>query len=83
MKSQKTPRCASHCEVELCGVHPTAESSSAGCITLQSQTAHPGVKIEIFVSIWLILKGQSEEILLGVNTSFINEKNLKKKFFIC
>ena len=33
---------------KLCGVHHTAESSSAVCIALRSQTAHWGVKIEIF-----------------------------------
>ena len=45
----------------------------------QSQTAHCGVKNEIFVSLWLLLKGQSGEILLGVNTSINKEKNLIKK----
>ena len=28
-------------------------------------------KIEIFVSLWLLLKGQSGEILVGVNTSIM------------
>ena len=36
--------------------------------------AHRGVKIEIFVSLWLLLKGQSGEILLEVNTSIMIEK---------
>ena len=27
--TEKTPRCASHCRVKLCSVHPSAESSSA------------------------------------------------------
>ena len=75
-------RCASHCGVKwskflkkLHGVHPAAESSSKVCITPQSQTAHHGVKIEILVSLWLLLKGQFGEILLGLNTSIIKEKN--------
>ena len=63
----------------LHGVHPTAELSSAVCITLRSQNAHCGVKIEIFVSLWLVLKGQWGEILLGVNISIIKEKILRKK----
>ena len=50
----QAPWCASHRGVKLRGVHHT-----------QSQTAHPGVKIEILVSLWLLLKG---EILLGVTT---------------
>ena len=69
--SQKTPRWAHHCGVKLHGVLPTAESSSAVCITLQSQTAHCGVKIEVFGSLWLLLKGQSREFLLGVNYSIM------------
>ena len=44
---------------------------SAVCITPRSQNAHRGVKIEIFTSLWVPLKGQSEEILLGVNNSII------------
>ena len=64
------PRCAYHRRVKLCRVHPTAESSSV----VWSQTAHHGVKIEIFVSLWLLSKGQSREILLGVNTSIMNER---------
>ena len=73
--SQKAPRCAFHCGVKLCSVHPSAESSSSVCITRRSQMAHRGVKIEIFVSLWLLLKGQSREILLGVNTSIIDDNN--------
>ena len=63
----QAPRCASHCGVKLRGVHHTAESSSAMCITPRSQNAHLGVKIKIFGSLWMLLKGQSGEILLGVN----------------
>ena len=33
----KIPRCAAYGGVKLCGVHPTAESSSAVCITPWSQ----------------------------------------------
>ena len=36
--------------------------------------AHRGVKIEICVSLWLLLKGQAGEILLEVNTSIMIEK---------
>ena len=57
-------RCASCRRVKLRGVHHTTESSSAVCITPWSQTAHPGVKIENFAGLWLLLKGQSGEILL-------------------
>ena len=45
----------------------------------RSQTAHCGVKIEIYVSLWLLFKVQSGEILLGVNTSIMNEKIWRKK----
>ena len=38
--------CASHHWVKLRGVLPTAESSSAVCITLRSQNAHRGVKMQ-------------------------------------
>ena len=69
-----TPRCDAHRGVKLCGVHPSAESSSAVCITPQSQTAHRGVKIKIFRSPWLLLKGQSRGFLFGVNNSIIKEK---------
>ena len=82
----QAPQCASHLVVKLRGVHHTMESSdqnfsnsSVVSIPPQSQTAHRGVKrgvkIEIFVILWLLLKGQSGEILLGVNTSIIKEKN--------
>ena len=37
IQTSLTPQCASHCRVELLGVHPTAKSSSAVCITQQSQ----------------------------------------------
>ena len=66
-----TPLCASQRRVKLCGVLPTAESSSAVCITPQSQNAHHGVKIEIFTSLWVPLKGQSGEILIGVDNSIM------------
>ena len=78
------PQCASHSGVQwskllktLRGVHPTAESSSVVCITPRSQIAHCRVKIEIFVSLQLLLKGQSGEILLGANTSIIRENSIK------
>ena len=70
-----TPRCASHRGVELCDVHPTTKSSYKVCIpprsqapwcaSYPSQAAHSGVKIEIIMSLWLLLKGQSREILYG------------------
>ena len=44
-----TPRCASLCGVELCGMHPTTESSSGVCISSRSQAprcaSHCGVKL--------------------------------------
>ena len=78
----QAPQCASYCGVKLCGVLPTAESSSAVCISPQIQIAHRRVKIEIFVSLWLFLKGQSGEILLRVNTSIMKDK-IEDKHFIC
>ena len=36
--------------------------------------AHRGVKIEICVSLWLLLKGHSGEVILGVNYSIVLEK---------
>ena len=77
--SQKTLRCASHRGVKLRGVHHTTYSSFAVCITPQSQTARHGVKIEIFASLWVLLQGQSGEILLGVNTSIMKEKIWRTK----
>ena len=69
---KKAPPCASHHGVKLHSVHHPARSIYAVCIIPHSQTlrcaSHQGVKIEIFVSLWLLLKGQSREILLGVNT---------------
>ena len=69
--SQKTLLCVSRCRVKLRGVLPTAESSSAVCITPRSQTAHRGVNIKIFGSLWLLLKGQAGEFFLGVNYSIM------------
>ena len=47
------------------------------------QTAHRGVKIEIFTCLWLLLKGQSIENLLGVITSNTDErKDLKYKMLV-
>ena len=86
---------------KLHGVHPSAKSSSAVCITPRCQasrcasyhgvklrcvhhtaesncTPH-GVKIENFAGLWLLLRGQSGEILLGVNTSIMKEKILNIK----
>ena len=74
--------------VWLPNVHHTAESSdqncskhSVVCIPPRSQApwcaSHLGVKIEIFVSLQLLLKGQSGEILLGANTSIIRENSIK------
>ena len=46
-----SPQCASYRWDDLCGVR---------------QTAHRGDEIKIFSCHWLLLKGQLEEILLGV-----------------
>ena len=47
------------------------------------QTAHRGVKIEIFTCLWLLLKGQSIENLLGATTSNTDErKDLKYKMLV-
>ena len=47
----------------------------AVCLPPQSRAprcaSHRGVKIEIFMSLWVPLKGQSGEILLGVNNSIM------------
>ena len=52
-------------------------------ITPRSQTAHHRVKIETFVFHWLLLKGQSGEILLGVNTySTVNHERKELKNFL-
>ena len=72
----KAPRWAS------CGVHHSAESwkkylknrNSAVCIKPWSQTAHCGVRIDIFESLSLLLKRQSGKILLWVNKSIMKEK---------
>ena len=60
-------------------MHPTAESSSAVYITPRSQTANRGVRIKNFASLWLLLKGQSLELLLRVNTSIMKEEILSIK----
>ena len=67
----QAPQFATHRGVKLRSLQHTAESSSAVCNTPRSQNAHRGVKIEIFGSLWLLLKGQSGEILLGVNYSIM------------
>ena len=59
-------------------MHLTVESDSGVCITPGSQTAHRRVKIEIFVSLWLLLKGQSVEILLQGNTSIMKKDEGRK-----
>ena len=64
-----TPQCASHQGVKLRSVLPTAESSSVVCITQRSQTAHRKVKIKIFGSFWLLLKGDQYYFY---NTVFYN-----------
>ena len=64
----QAPRCASYHSQAL------RSQGSAVHITLRSQNAHSGVKIKILVSHWLLLKGQSGQILLRVNTSIIEEK---------
>ena len=63
------------------GVHHTVESSSAVWTTLRSQTAHSGVRIKIFESLWLLLKGQSGEIILGVNIIITKEKRTGESKF--
>ena len=77
----QAPRCASHRGVKLQGVHHTAVSSSAICITPRSQTAHHRVRIKFFESLWLLLKGQSGEILLGLNISIMKAKIWRNKFW--
>ena len=77
------PRSGSYRRVKLRGVDHTEESSSAEWIIVKSQAPRCashcsvkeqlGVKIKIFVSLWLLLKGQSGEILLGMNTYIIEE----------
>ena len=42
--------------------------------TFSKKSGTPGVRIENFAGLWLLLMGQSEEILLGVNTSIMKEK---------
>ena len=59
--------CAAHRGDDLSGVQLTAETNS----TLQ---------VKIFTCLWLRLKGQLVEILLGVNTSIMKEKILSIKF---
>ena len=66
---KKSRRCATHCGDDLSGVQHTTETISAVCNTSRRQIAHRRVKIEIFTYLWLFLKGQSGEILLGVITS--------------
>ena len=68
----QAPRCASYHSQAL------RSQGSAVHITLRSQNAHSGVKIKILVSHWLLLKGQSGQILLRVNTSIIEEKIWRK-----
>ena len=66
---QKTLRYASLLGDNLRGVHHSTETISTVCITPHRQTAHCKVKIEIFACLWLLLKEQSVEIILGVSTS--------------
>ena len=63
---------------ELHSVHHTVESSSAVCIVPWSQAprcaSHRGVKIKKKSGLGLLVKGQSGEIPLGVNSSIVKEK---------
>ena len=59
------------------------QTISAVCITSQRQTPLRGVTIEIFTCLWMILKGQSGEILSVVTTSIFKEKILIKKYKTC
>ena len=55
--SPKTPQCASHRGVRLCGVHHTAKSSSAVCITAESITYQVSILIRSFmntISLWCL-----------------------------
>ena len=73
-----------------CASYHTAESSSAVCILPRSQAplcaSHHGVKLHKAestsksLSLWLLLKGQSEEILLGMNISIMKEKIRRNLF---
>ena len=56
-------RCATYREDHPCGVQHTAETNCT-----------PWSQIEIYTCLWLLLKGQSGEILLGVNISIMREK---------
>ena len=87
----RAPRCASHREVnghkflkKLWGVHHTAESSFTVCIIPWSQAprcaSHRGVRIKNFDVLWLLLKGQSGEILLGVNIMKFKILSIKSDF---
>ena len=73
-----------------CASYHTAESSSAVCILPRSQAplcaSHHGVKLHKAestsksLSLWLLLKGQSGEILLGMNISIMKEKIWRNLF---
>ena len=43
---------------------------------MRSQTSHCGVKIEIIFSLWLLLKGQSGEILFCGERIYIMKENI-------
>ena len=80
---KKSMGCVSH--PPLCqppGGHHSAESISAVCITLQSQTAHRRDKLHTADSksksyLWLHLKGQSWKIILRVSTSIMHTEESK------
>ena len=54
------------------------------CIVNQTLrcASHQKVKIKIFTCLWLVLKGQSEQIISWVNTSIMKEKIWSKKKLI-
>ena len=60
------PRCAWHPGITLHGVHDTPASRSTVCMTQWNQYAHRVVGTGNVACLWLLLKGQSVELLSSV-----------------
>ena len=70
---KKSPGYAIHCGDNLGGVQHTVDDLSG--VQLSAET-NSTLQVKIFTCLWLLLKGQLVEILLGVNSSIMKEKIL-------
>ena len=71
---KKNPPCAPHRRVNLRGVHPTAETISRCASYRGDNLCCVHLESKLNSCLWLLLKGQSGQILPLVNTFIMKEK---------